>query len=738
MVKVLIYVAFIFFISPARCDEWNAVLARDLTTQQGSPLDLDSVFGTKSGASKFERIRSSKDGRFLLESGGSANFNCAVLAWSRSTGGMPTHGDADVYAVQLRRYGYNIVRFHYLDAHLMTGRDKDFDFDPVQLDRWHYLLARLKENGIRWVFDGMTSSNGALGGVRPHPWVKREHDLKLGVYFNPEDQEHWRELIRRLYGRVNPYTGMTPLKDPALFGMVLVNENSIDFYSPHSLGWPAPGLNKKFSSWLKEKYGSTAVLQAKWKDLDPGETLEASTITLPRDLGASGGRIQDAVSFAQDVQIETAVWMSAYLRSLGFQGVVTGYDESMKLASTKARSKLGWIDMHTYHDHVGDPIRGARIDQVSSMASSLRYVRDAAFTRLYGKPFTLTEYGQPFWNKFRYEAGPIVSVYTNFQNWDMACLYAFGVLDLKLDAEGPEKKRLIQPYIGGVDPVVRAGETVASYVLLARPFRSAMSHVAIPVDSQNLPSQVSNSYITRPTSALSLLTGVGLVERGGADLNLNLLNLVDPDLSGNSVTARLAGGANERSSFSSRVAELKKEGVLGSSNLTSAQNEIFHSDTEQIYLDVKGEVFKAVAPTAELLVANKNLGRHSLGAFTVNYLSVNGMVSFLSLDRRDLKDSARILIVLVSDARNSKMEFYDKDERVIKSLGTFPPLLRRISVEVETALKRNEHIRLRSLHLNGALGDSIVVGLESGKVKFNLDTAGYSHGPTTYFLLSRE
>jgi len=737
LISVLCFIVVLLFTRPALSDEWNPILTRDFVTQEGSPLDFDSIFGSKASVPKFEAITVSKDGRLSFSSGVPANFNCSVLAWSRATGGMPSHNDAEIYAKQLKRYGYNIVRFHYLDAHFMTGRTQDFDFDPVQLDRWYFLLAKLKENGIRWVFDGMTSPNGALGGMLPHPWVKKSHDLKLGVYFDRADQDHWRELIAKLYGKVNPYTGMAPLRDPALFGIILVNENSLDFYSPHSLGWPSAGLNESFSVWLKKKYGSTDRLEAKWRDLSFRETIEDHSVSLPRDLSSSGPRSQDVISFVQDLQIETAAWMTAYLRSLGFQGRITGYDESMKLASAKSRSSFEWVDMHTYHDHVGDPLPGARIEQESSMASSLRYVRDAAFTRLYGRAFTLTEYGQPFWNRYRYEAGPIVSAYANLQNWDMVCLYSFGSLDLRYDPEGALKKRVIQPYVGGIDPVVRASETVASYVMLARPFRQSGNVIAVPFDRDNLPSQVSNSYLTKPTTALSLLSRGGLADKDYLAGNAGVIRLNDPDLSRSNGLSRISGKLNEKTALLSRVEDLRRRDVLKKGNLTSTQNEVFHSDTEQIYLDVKGEVFKAVSPKAEILVANKNLGRNELGVFSINRLSTNGMVSFLALDQKSLRDSGRILVVVVSDARNTEMEFSD-DERVIKSLGKSPLLLRRISVDVEGSFKPGLDIQVRSLKLNGDLGEKIKVGREGGKVKFNLDTSGYSHGPTTYFLLSRE
>jgi hypothetical protein len=144
-----------------------------------------------------------------------ARLNCASLAWSPATGGFPDHRTADLYAEQLRIHGYNLVRFHYVEATLMTDRKGDFDFDPEALDRFRYFLAALKRQGIYWVFDVLTSPNGAIGGVFPHRWVEK-HDLKLEVYVDDGARRHWRRLAEALLGAVNPHTGTRPLDDPAL------------------------------------------------------------------------------------------------------------------------------------------------------------------------------------------------------------------------------------------------------------------------------------------------------------------------------------------------------------------------------------------------------------------------------------------------------------------------------------------------------------------------------------------
>ena len=106
---------------------------------------------------------------------------------------------------------------------------KDFDFDPEQFDRLHYLLAQLKAAGIYWIVDGLTSDNGAWGNVQPHRWVKK-HRAKLDVLTSEKGFRHWATLVERLWGAKNPYTGSAPLQDPAMLGIILVNEGCHRLY----------------------------------------------------------------------------------------------------------------------------------------------------------------------------------------------------------------------------------------------------------------------------------------------------------------------------------------------------------------------------------------------------------------------------------------------------------------------------------------------------------------------------
>lgn len=717
--------------------EWVPIVDRSLIVRSGSPLDFSHfVDGQPAGSSgRVVTVDGARMG--FSKTGKVASFSCASLAWSPGTGGFPNHEDAALYARQLRMHGYNLVRFHYLDAIFMSGRVKDFDFDPEQFDRWQFFLARLKEQGIYWIFDAMSSPNGAIGNIRPHRWVRNEHDLKLGVYFEKADQEHWKNLVKKIYGGVNPYTGIRILEDPALVGFVLVNENGIDFYGPLAKVWPPEGLVREFNEWLNKKYSGTEVLKRAWGTLDDGESLESSSIKFPPVLKKASPRVADAMRFVEELEIKTTGWMRAYLNELGFQGLITNYHDSMVLASNAARSDLDWVDMHSYHDHVGDPIPGVGMEQSSSLRSALRYMRDAAQTRVFGKPFSLTEYGQPFWNRFRYEAGPVVGAMASLQGWDFACLHAWGPIDFALQNSGPVKKRLISPYVGGIDPIVRASETVASYIMLTRALKESLHRVSSTIKVPELYQGGGVDYIARDVTSLALLSKIGLdfsTSKTVADTEMSISPLVS---SGRLLDklGRLATGSNV---LQTHVAEMRKRNFLAPDNLTNPAKGVFQSDTKEILLDTEAGVFTVIAPNVEVLLASEAVKDKKMNVSTVEKIYSSGMIAFMSLDGRPLKNSTKILLVFATDADNTDIQFMDGERRVIKSLGTFPPRIRRGSAMLSMRINDAATVKLNALHLNGDMGDEIPLSYSKGVVKFGLGNADFTHGPTTFYVLTRK
>lgn len=355
------------FGAPAEAkDVWSPVREISLELQSGSPLDF-SGFLPNPPIDEESRIVVSEGGSLARANapGRPVRFLCAALGWSPASGGFPDHANADRYALQLKLHGYNIARFHFFDASLMFGRSKDFDFDPETMDRFHYLMAALKRNGIYWMMDGLSSSRGAYGGYDDR-W-DLQGELKIEVQLDEKAFQHWLSFQEKVLATVNPYTGIAPIRDPALVAIVPFNENSIEFDSilherdgqPHYSKLLQLGFNK----WLQERYVTTSALADAWGWVKAGEHLEDATISLPPSRYEKTPRMRDLQAFFIDVETRSAKRMTAALRDLGFRGVVTPYNNWPTLQTGVTRASQQGVAMNTYQDWVGSYEPGATIGQ---------------------------------------------------------------------------------------------------------------------------------------------------------------------------------------------------------------------------------------------------------------------------------------------------------------------------------------------------------------------------------------
>ena len=95
-----------------------------------------------------------KDGQFVeQDSGKRVRFWATNFCFEQN---FPEHDDADKVAAHLAKSGINLVRLHHFDSQMamhngasIWDRTKQKKvIDPERLDRLHYLIAALANNGI--------------------------------------------------------------------------------------------------------------------------------------------------------------------------------------------------------------------------------------------------------------------------------------------------------------------------------------------------------------------------------------------------------------------------------------------------------------------------------------------------------------------------------------------------------------------------------------------------------------
>ena len=286
----------------------------DWSRAHESVLDLSRFLDAPAGKGGPVRVQ---DGHFVKPDGSRLRLWGVNIA---STSCFPPKDQAPRIADDLARLGFNIARFHHLDADwgqcLFISKTNDTRaFDANNLDRLDYFIAELKKRGIYTSLTMNVHRNFKEGdGVRD--W-KILGIGKGATYFNPRLIELQHEFTRNLLTHKNPYTGNEYRHEPAIVTIEMVNENSLleawcqwrlvgrddkagDTWSPIPVSY-ANELTEQFNAWLAtnrhvrnrsppfaRRPGSAA--EALIPRLAPNEFTNATRLALPHRGGVPDER----------------------------------------------------------------------------------------------------------------------------------------------------------------------------------------------------------------------------------------------------------------------------------------------------------------------------------------------------------------------------------------------------------------------------------------------------------------
>lgn len=703
---------------------WLPISERSLEVAEGSVLDFSSLNPHKpAGASGW--IQADREGHLNVGAEGKPQrFLCASLVPGGPNGGLPDKAEADRWVDQLKRTGYNLVRLHFIDAILMTGRKGDFGFDPVALDRLHYLMARLKLAGIYWIVDGMTSDNGAIGNVQPHRWVNR-HSLKERLFYDPMALEHWKQLVTTLWGRKNPYTELAPLNDPAMLGMILVNEGGMGFLATLKGSYPRE-LQKQFGEW-----------QAINRSGAVSEKEESGSLAqVPDEIRGKSQRSRNFAAFIAEREIALFREMDAHVRVRGFKGLTTAYDNFGFYHADVARGVANWIDMHAYQSLPSQYAdAGSKMAQTSIFDNVGRYGRELTNARQWGKPFTVTEYGQPFWNQWRHESTAWIPALAAFQGWDAICQFAELPVLLEYSKSGPPRRQAMYPFGVGADPIARAGERLAALLFLRGDVALSRVRVKLGLDPEQVFAD-GNAWGQIPEN----LSRLALVAASGLDLSKS----PPPSKSGQEIyftldsrprswVKKAENEALKRGILIGKdpVERLKASGLLSRSNRTDLSEGLFETDTGQMLFDAPQKRLSII--TERTVVLTQRSGSAKGGGVELTALSLPATVAVGAVDNQVIERSRRMLVWVLTDAMNTGMEFAGPERTTLKTLGRFPPQIRAVIGQLAIKHSKAGELKVWAVDQAGRRVAMVPAKVAGGFLRFAIDNAVPGVGPVTYF-----
>lgn len=173
--------------------------------------------------------------------------------------------------------------------------------------------------------------------------------------------------------------------------------------------------------------------QAGRRSLAEGQSLEAGDIALLGDNEiATEARLNDYLEFLADCDRRYLGTVLAAVRAATDELVpVTGTQMSYGgLLNLDSHREMDYLDNHFYVDHYNFPHvawdgRDWRIRDSSSVGSGLSSFVSMAAAREFGRPYTVSEFNQPWPNRQGAEIDPTLAAFAAFQDWDAVAHFAY-------------------------------------------------------------------------------------------------------------------------------------------------------------------------------------------------------------------------------------------------------------------------------------------------------------------------
>ncbi len=279
-------------------------------------------------AGKHGFLGTTEDGHLAFEDG--KRFRIIGTSMVKS-GCLPEHDVAECVAERLSSNGINMVRMHYADGICDVGnydgnelllidysKGNSRELNEVALEHLDYFIYQLKQRGIYVQLDTFVGRNWQPEGdgldypdTFPENWAPKNSNI-----FNRRMIELQKEFDVKFLTHFNPYTGLRYVDDPAIAVVQVMNENSMlwDFGANFNLDTLGPNykreLQKKWTAWLKKKYGTNEALKEAWTDmfgvcaLEVVENVDFS-VQLPAQIWQTNkvvGSEHDAAQYQSDSQ----------------------------------------------------------------------------------------------------------------------------------------------------------------------------------------------------------------------------------------------------------------------------------------------------------------------------------------------------------------------------------------------------------------------------------------------------
>jgi len=664
--------------------KWKA-LRSTMEMVPGSILDFSRPEEAPAGKYGFLRVAGDHF-EFANRPGKAVRFYGANLCFY---GAFMTHANADWMALHMARSGYNAARIHHFDELLTLHQKRSTDFDPARLDELDYLVSALKKHGIYVTLDFYTLRAIPQAELHDVNVPKIREEIKLLTYVNDSVRRNMYTFAAQLMNHVNPYTGLAWKDDPAITHISLLNENTLF------------DLLNIFPE-AKRQYDLA------FRNSPAGRKHYAS----------SGDEDRARRTFYSEVFKNGFQDFQKYLRQLGVRSPLTDFNCGNTGLVYPIREIYDYVDNHFYFDHpafLGNNWElPYQISNRSSMNSLLDPMTECASSRIFGKPFTVTEWNFCFPNRYAVEGAFLTGAYAALQGW--SGLYRFLYTDKNDNIPGAGAFELTMFTV--VDDPIRLLSERAGVCFFRRGDVRTASMAFPSVISRKLSQLPDADFRMRDSARLGMFLGrIGTVVYP-ASLPANSATVLPLD-SGVFHHPWPVPVLNPALSGKAFLAALSTQSGLGERCFRPDPFRIT-SETGEIVLEPNAAKFTVTTPASEGALLQDGETADLPFLHIANH---GGFAAFLAaaVDGKSLRDSQRILLLHLTESKNSGMMFSESRRQVVDHLGKVPVLIRRGNADI--TLKRSlPGFHLYAVDLTGKRIFEVPLKTAGATQLFNADT----------------
>jgi hypothetical protein len=554
------------------------------------------------------------------------------------------------------------------------------------------------------------------------------NEFKVLVPVHEGAFNNWKQFARSLLCHTNAYTHRRYADEPALAWLAMINEGNFGNFVKEMQ--TIPEWKEAWNQWLGKKYSGKEQLAAAWHtELKDNEDPAARSVELPEKIYSDGLRTRDFIAFLADTDREMVQRMKRFLREdLGCRALISNSSSWTRFTTDQgARMIYDYVDDHFYVDHPKFLETSwrlpSRCPNSNPLAEGAPGGRPIAFTRLFDKPFTVTEYNYSAPGQFRGLGGILTGGLGALQGWGGIWRFAYS----------HSRDALFNParmdyFNMAGDPLSQAAERASICLFLRGDLQVARESVAVTMTEADLAHPAKKIPTLAPKwnwLAWETRVGTQVVPSGEASIPataiLPLAWQTPP-----SDYKHLALPLDPYSVSDNTLLEaLKERNVISRGPAIGPEEKFLQSQTGEILIDgPRGRLSIDTPRTAGGYAPEGQLVHLAKGYAEIKFIEGAATVWVSALDDEPIHRSRRLLVTHLTDLQNTDIRYAERARQTLLDWGHLPYLVKAGKAEVTLWLDSPRSYKVWALSPGGKRLQTVPAKVESKSLRFTADVAG--------------